>query len=48
MRNHASTYGHQWTKEINRDCEDVDSRYDGCGSNVVYLELKLLKGNFPL
>ena len=31
--------------EINRD---VDSRYDGCGSTVVYLELKFLKGNFPL
>ena len=31
--------------EINRD---VDSRYDGCGSIVVHLELKFLKGNFPL
>ena len=31
--------------EIKRD---VDSRYNGCGSVVVYLELKFLKGNFPL
>ena len=30
--------------EIKRD---VDSRYNGCGS-VVFLELKFLKGNFPL
>ena len=31
--------------EIKRD---VDSRYNGCGSVAVYLELKFLKGNFAL